>query len=354
MLLVCLVLCAVGGLFLALLLWSVPATGDPAPAGSTRPGPDRERAAAPSARIDPLPAPPAAAREGVLQPLLPRSGPPPEADPQQLFDRERYRGLGTLRITVRTGPAVAFPESWTLVLEPSDVLIGGQYARGRRVVVTGGEQELVLDDVPLGGYSVRAEAPRMNGVLQRVLLARPHENDRHVFLELKPAGFLTGRVVDGEGNDVAGVPIVLEPFDAGTRRTARTDPAGVYLFEDVLDGEYRLYAGVPESPLVAARELAFSAPSLTMPDFELPLLGELSILVLELGDIPAPAIHITGFGQEGGRIDVTTNDRGEALARFLPPGWFTVLAQHGDGSRTRARVQLEPGETREVVIVLQR
>ena len=359
MLLVCLVLCALGGLFLALVMWGVPAAGDPAPGLTTDAGPEREHGTtdnSPRPVLDlgrpELDASPP--REGVIQEMLPREGPLPQSEPLRLFDRERFAGLGTLRITTRAAAGVPFPEAWTLVLEPSDVLIGGQYASARRVVVTGSEPSLVLDDVPLGGYAVRAEAPNLNCMRKLILLAQPHETDREVFLELQPAGFLKGRVVDGAGNAIDGVPVVLEPLAAGTRRTTHTDPAGSYLFEDVLDGEYNIYAGVPESPLGTTRGLAMTAPYLVMPDLELPLLGELSILVLERGDIPAPAIHVTGFGQEGGRIDVTTNDYGEARARFLPAGWFTLLAQHGDGGRTRARVRLKAGESGEVVIVLER
>jgi len=177
-----------------------------------------------------------------------------------------------------------------------------------------------------------------------------------VFLVLAPAGFVTGRVVDVAGADVAGVPLVLEASDSGERRTAFTDPAGVYLFEDVLDGESRLFPGAPESPLSPARELAFRAPSLTMPTFELPVLGELEIQVFERGRIPAAGIRVVGYGRDGGRIDVTTDDRGRARARFLPAGWFTLLAQHGDdeGGRTRARVELDAGRTAQVEILLER
>ena len=355
MLVVCLLLCAAGGL--ALVLWitlATPEGGTAVQVQGTGPALEREREPAALAGERQPPPATAAVREGVLQELLPRPGPLPESEPLRLFDRERFDGVGTLRVRARTPPGVPFPEHWTLVLEPSDVLIGGQYARGRRLAVAGGEQELVLEDVPLGGYSVRAEAARMNCERKLILLAQPNERDRPVFLELKPAGFLTGRVLDAEGGDVPGVSVVLEALASGTRRTALTDPAGAYLFEGVLDGEYRLFAGVPESPLAPARELAFTAPSLTMPDIELPVLGQLELLVLEPGDLPAPDLHVTGYGKQGGRIDVTTDEHGEAVARFLPAGWFTVLAHHGDGGRTRVRVELEPGQSRSVVIVLER
>ena len=352
-LVVCLALIGLVGL--ATLLWE-PAPGDGnggvAASPGTQESTEREP---PSVTLDlgGSRSEPGLQGEVLLEGLLPRTGPPPESDPLALFDEQRFAGVGTLRVTVRTAPGVEFPAQWTLVLEPSDVLIGGVHATGRRVPVSG-TQELVLDDVVLGGYSVHAEAASMNCDPNLVLLALPNEADRRVFLELVPAGYLTGRVVDGSGADVDGVPMVLEPFEGGVRRTTHTDPAGVFLFENVLDGEYRLFAGVPESPIAPARDLAFRAPSLNMPVLELPALGEIDILVLDVGDLPVAGLQVTGYGKQGGRIDVTTDDRGQATARFLPEGWFTLLAQHGDGERTRARAEVHAGEACEVVIRLHR
>jgi hypothetical protein len=54
--------------------------------------------------------------------------------------------------------------------------------------------------------------------------------------------------VKAAGESVAGAPVYLEAYDATNRKrlsdlkTARTDPRGVYQFQDLAPGSYRLLA----------------------------------------------------------------------------------------------------------------
>jgi len=289
---------------------------------------------------------------GPLQLTLPREGPLPPLDVERHLSGERFEGTGTMRVHAEPGPGASLPGRWTLVLGPSDALIGGERAEERRIDRGPGDLLTVVADLPLGGYEVRVEAERMNAEPQMVLLAKPSRADVDVFLELYPAGIVTGRVVDARGMDVEGLELALESPDGARTYTALTDALGVYLFEDVLDGEYRLYTGPVTNPLAEPRELAFKAPTLTMPVLEVPVLGALEVHVLDPAGLDAEGVHVTGWGRQGGRIDVTTDARGRALARFLPAGSYTLSVLHPDLGRSKERVELSAGETRRLEIRL--
>jgi hypothetical protein len=284
--------------------------------------------------------------------IRPREGLPTPADPDEIGSIERFRGTGTLRVHARPPAGRPLPEQWTLVVRPSQVLMGGDQAEERRIE-RGPEDTLsVLERLPLGGYEVGLEAPRMNAEPALILLSKPHRTDRTVFLDLTPAGYLSGRVIDADGYDVEALTLVLEPRAGGEARTSVTDQRGAYHFEHVLDGEYQLHIGGPDNPLLPARELQFLAPTLTMPPIEIPVLGALEIHVLDASGLELAGVRVTGWGKQGGRVDLTTDERGRGVARFLPAGWFSLIAEHPELGSARKRTELASGETRTVEIRL--
>jgi hypothetical protein len=278
---------------------------------------------------------------------------PPPAYPAELFSSERFRGVGTLRVIARTAGDAPFPREWHLALEPSRVLIGGEHAERRRIELRAGERELELADLALGGYELEAAAEGMSSESQQIMLARPDETLVVVHVVLRPAGFITGLVVDPHGEAVEELPILLEDVRTRERREARTDPAGRYLFEGVLDGEYILHLGSADSPLARARELSFQAPSMHVPVLEVPRLGSLVLRVVDSGGLEVSGARIQGYGSAGGRIEATTGNDGRATARFLPEGRYTVIAVREGVGRAHERVQLAAGETREVELRLE-
>jgi len=268
----------------------------------------------------------------------------PEVDPLAQISPRRFEGSGTLRVRLTARPGVAFPERWTLVVAPSKVLIGGEHASSRRIELSSGEREFVLDDLPLGGYEVRAEAPAMSSAPVLALLARPDETEADLVLEIYPAGFLAGAVFDEAGVPVEGLEVVLESATDRSRRSATTAHDGRYRFDDVLDGEYSLSAGGPERPLAPPLDIGFLAPSLHAPAITVPILGALEIRVLDRAGQPVPDARVEGYAHEGGRIDARTDERGDALARFLAPGEYVLFASHPERGQGRARGAVRAGE----------
>jgi len=264
---------------------------------------------------------------GERPPLSQRASLPPE---------ERFRGEGRIEGYLDLPAGLQAPRPWTLVLEPSKVLIGGDRAEGRRVTFEQGEREFALEHVPLGGYQLRAEAVNMSGAPELLLLARPDAQDVIVHLALRQAAFVEGWVEDAAGAPVEGVTLVLEPLAGGETRTTLTDVRGGYRFENVPDGDHRLSAGRAPSPLAQPLELAVSPPSVSVPRIVVPLLYELEIAVLDSAENPVAGVALDGWGSGGGTVSATTDARGTALARHLPAGRITVNASIGEGAAQRS------------------
>jgi hypothetical protein len=254
---------------------------------------------------------------------------------------DRFEGLGRLRGSVQVRGGAAFPERWSLVLEPSAAVVTPSRAEHRRIDHAE-TNEFDVEDLPLGAYAVSVEAPGMNSVPRQVLLQKP-VTDIFITITIHPAGFLTGSVSDSSGRPIADIEVLLERRDGGGLRSQRTDGGGSYLFENVLDGEYRLFVGNTTNPSVPPRELAFSAPSLHMPPIVLPPLGEIEICVRDGSGNPLEGVLLRGYGDEGGTIEAKTNRDGIAKASLLPPGFYTVIASSPALGEARGRCRLEPG-----------
>lgn len=260
---------------------------------------------------------------------------PPRSARLSLPPEERFRGEGRIEGFLDLPQGTAVPVPWTLVLEPSKVLIGGDRASGRRVVFEHGEREFTLERVPLGGYQLRAEAANMSGPAELLLLARPDSHDVIVHVALRPAAFVEGWVEDAEGAPVEGLTMVLEPLADGETRSVATAARGGYRFENVPDGEHRLSAGGPPNPLAPPLELLVSPPSVSVPRIVVPVLSELEISVLDAFGQPVAGATVEGWGSGGGSVSVTTDRLGLALARHLAAGRVTLNASIGEGAERR-------------------
>lgn len=94
------------------------------------------------------------------------------------------------------------------------------------------EGRFVLEDVPDGGYRLRATAASYPEARSWVNVPL----QKFVRIEMRPAGIITGNVVDGRGNAVAGARILLstsawERDAAGGAAKGETDDRGAYRLE---------------------------------------------------------------------------------------------------------------------------
>lgn len=289
---------------------------------------------------------PAAGRDtAALEPILGPSGAP-------LYDdAKRFRGYGGLRGHVEARGGAAFPESWSLLFAPSRFLDGQGNPIERRVEFTGGVRDFEVEGLPLGGYDVRIAAPGWNSRIFPVLLERTTPIP-FVNLEIYPAGHLEGRLVGADKLPAEGVAVFIEALADGERLDAVSDLAGVFRFTNVLDGEYRLYVGPKNNPLIEPLSLSFLSPAMYLPDFELPVLGEVEFIVTDIEGLPLAGVSLHGSGTAGGVVEGLTGADGTLLVRFLPAGRYRVRADLEGKSTRRTSFDLTTEERAEVHVRL--
>ena len=280
-------------------------------------------------------------------PRPPGSGPGREVaapDPAPLTGSST---TGRIRGTLEVDEGLELPTVWTVVTGPSFYLPDKDTAVELSVDVSGAD--FVVDDLPFGGYAVRAVAAGMNGLDVHVGVG-PTNPEPYVTLRLSRAGFLDGEVLWEGGAPVEGLEVWLEDASSGARRTVRTDLTGTWRIDDVLDGEYLLTYGHPDDPLVPARKLQFRAPSLRVPRQELAPLAEIEVEVLDPFGFPVEGATVTAHGSAGGQVDETTDADGIARARFLPPGRWRIDTTHPEHPRASDTREIAAGERCEVLV----
>ncbi|MDZ4773901.1 MAG: carboxypeptidase-like regulatory domain-containing protein [Planctomycetota bacterium] len=275
----------------------------------------------------------------VIERDAPRVPTSTEAPPAALGP-QRFVGRGRIHGEVLAADGVQFPNDWSLVVEPSPTLIGSEYAITKRIEFHAGERAFDVDDLPLAGYQVRAVAPSLNCTDLSVLLVKGSEV---VFgtLQFKPSGFIEGRVVSAVGTPADGVAIVLEEVATKLRRTQSADANGAFSFHDVLDGEYKLYVGSAETPLVKPGDIQFRAPSLRFKDVTLPATGTLLVETRSENGAPLSDVEVSGFGTQGGAFRVKTDFQGRARVAWLPPGDYRIEGKSDDERRGRVTLAVD-------------
>ena len=345
-------LAAVVGVFLIgtafLMLGPLSGDGDALEAPAPRLAPAVE---SPSSRG--LGAPADLARPEDTDPVDPAESPEPSLArvPEATDLEERWRGEGSIRGVVDVPRGTPFPARWSVEIGPSRSLLGRERAARRQLEFTGDQREFAFEELPLGGYDVRARAEGMNSLPIAVLLQRGNP-DPYVSLQLTPAGTLSGFVVDGELAPVEALAVTLRGTGpgSGAERLTRTDPAGRYVFEKVLDGTYELLVGHTANPVSTSKNIIFRAPTLHVPRIELPTLGRIQVLVFDANFQPVQGARVRGTGgKDGGYVDDITNERGEAWGHLLPAGRYRIYAD-SEGRTARATFELSAGEFREVEI----
>jgi hypothetical protein len=264
-------------------------------------------------------------------------------------DPTEFEGRGSIRGRVSAARGARFPSRWTAVVRPSLYLRGKERAVERAVEHTGDEREFTVGDLPLGGYDLTIEAPGMNSQVLPVLLVRGSEHP-FVTITVSPTGFLHGLVVGEDGSLAPDLTVTLERTATKLRSTTVTGPTGAWRFEDVPDGEYRLYFGAVEAPLLPFDELSFRAPSMHFPLRELPPTAALWIYTVDTAGHRVGGVKVQGFGSAGGRIRGTTDGDGALLVRYLPPGHFNLSARDDAGRRGKMVADLELGPAQELNI----
>jgi hypothetical protein len=266
-------------------------------------------------------------------------------------DPERFRGRGRIRgEIVKSG--VALPGRWTLVLEPHPTLVGSETAERRRVELERGETTFDVGDLPLGGYRVRAVAPGLNSVPASVLLVRG-SSDVFVSLRFAASGLVDGFVLDDAGAPAEGVRVTIEDQATHDRESQVTDAGGGFLFRGIVDGEYTIRFGDPESPLVLPGAFTFRAPTLRWRETRLPPTGSALVRVRDAAGRAVPEAEVLGSASPSGVLRGRADADGVLEVRWLIPGRYALTANAPDRRTGRALVAVEAGKRAEVVVAVE-
>lgn len=275
-------------------------------------------------------------------------------DPKVLAQAYSFDGKGTIRGSVALPPGMSMPREWELELAPHPYLQGSERAIHKRVRFEAGEREFRVDDLPFGGYRVRALAKDMNSFACDVLLVRGSP-DQHVQPQLLPAGWLDGRLLDAQARPAEGVEVRL--VDPQTRQERRTlsDAAGAWEFQALLDGDYELYFFGAGHALLGPESIAFRAPRMHYPDRTMPACGEFLVRVIDALGRPAVGAQLSAYGRPTGRLDAITDERGECRLRWLAVGsWRISVRDEVEGLSARSEIELGAGESPEILLRLSR
>lgn len=248
--------------------------------------------------------------------------------------KDRFKGRGTLRGTVDLSIGDQFPSSWTLVIEASTSLAGAQHAEPRRVDFPGDQRDFEVEDLPLAGYNVRAEAKGFNGLGMPVLLERASPS-AYLMLQISPSGYITGRVTNKLLEPLDGLEIWLfqgsppafgQPSEGSQMTKSLAD--GTYTFDQVLDGPHTLIFGAPIAPIVPPLALQFRAPVLTVPSPKFPDMTKLRLMITDEDNLPLAGAMIRGSGSNGGSFEYETLPDGILMLPHLVPGHYRFVVTH--------------------------
>ena len=295
----------------------------------------------PSADPDPLP-------EVTHQPPTPLE---PNRDPGRPQSADRTDGIGSLRgvLLDRTGRGI--PNEWTLVLAPNKAIRPPTPRSELRVEFHAAEERFEVPDVPLGAYDVWVDAPGINRRATPVLLVRGSESP-FISLELHARGYLEGVVLDVNGVPVDELQVSLISVSGQGDRTTRTDGAGRYLFDDLIDGDYELVIGARHNPLVGPEDLSFQAPSLHYPLRRVPELGSVLVHAVDTDRFPIAGARVDGFALDGGVLGGDSDSEGYCEVRNLVPGRYRLSVRGAGNAVGRGVCFVNAGEQAEIEIIL--
>ncbi len=259
---------------------------------------------------------------------------------------------GRIHGAVNVPPGVPFPERWELHVRPARYYDAGG-ATERTLVFEAGESEFEVEELPLGHYEVLPVAEGLNAHAQPVVLTA-ESSWVYVSTLMTPAGTLSGQLLHESGTGVDGLTIRLIDRRSEFERVVETDLAGVFRFERLPDGEYRLEYGEVVNPLREPRTISFRAPSMHLPAEHVESSGQVTIQVLDSGGNPVEGVVLTGSGSGGGTIDRVTNADGTSRIAGLPAGDYRIWCTHPErGERELEVFTLHSGDHATVQFVLE-
>lgn len=273
------------------------------------------------------------------------------ADPGRPQNSARTDGIGSLRGVLLDRSGKGVPTRWTLVLSPNPAIRTPTPRRELRVEFHAAEERFHIPDVPLGAYEVWVDAPGLNRRATPVLLVRGSESP-FISLELHARGYLEGVVLDVNGAAVAELQVSLISVSGQGDLAVRTDGAGRYLFDDLIDGDYQLVIGARHNPLVGPEDLSFQAPSLHYPLRRVPELGSVLVRAIDKQRLPIAGARVDGFAPDGGILGGDCDAQGACIVRNLVPGRYRLSVRGTGDAVGRGVCFVRAGEQAEIEVIV--
>jgi len=162
-------------------------------------------------------------------------------------------------------------------------------------------------------------------------------------------GSIIGKVLDAEGNPISGIEMQLEPG----KLKAKTNKKGVYSFEDLKPGKYRLLLKAPDDTLMFVTRVTVSAGVISeVSDITLSLVEELPEVIIE-DIVTEPIIEEVKYGIVRGYLydvdatllknikvylgniaETSTDENGMFEFNEVPPGKYDIYVKGEDGTIT--------------------
>ncbi|MBK7876884.1 MAG: hypothetical protein IPJ77_14255 [Planctomycetes bacterium] len=255
---------------------------------------------------------------------------------------------GTLVVSVASAGGEAWTGAFELWVEHRPRLGTRSLHPGAYTRHSGAEAH--VEGLPAGEYALHARASGRRSVDASVTLEVGHVATARV--QLERAGTIRGRLLDGaDALDTVAVRLVSK--DGRHADAVATDAEGRFVFESVLESDWRIEVGPPHDPLLKDWTIEYRGTELDLGERALEGLTTLLVTVHDEHGNPIPSARVWD-GQLSGHFDLRTDENGTARARHLPPRQLRVFAEHADHGQTNRPIRIEAATPAQLELVLPR
>lgn len=209
-------------------------------------------------------------------------------------------------------------------------------------------------ELPEGRWSVDARARGCASPEFSIDVGDGTTMPAQVRITLVAAHAVHGRLMSAAREPLAEFPLSAHSAVDGRLRHAVTDPLGYFEIEGLAEGRHALAFGDPEHPAWHWRTIEVRGTSLDVGVVEAPELADVTVVVVDDEGVVLEGVSIAGRGARGGRIEGSTNERGELRAERVPLGRYLVTASARSRGRVEGWVELESGAENRCTLRLRR
>ena len=281
-----------------------------------------------------------------------------EAGPLPYRNMKRvFEGMGQISGELFPSDSAPMPDTWTLVIEPSQFAMGRETAVRKELEFPGNQTTFEVRDLPMASYRVYARAKGQASMALEVSLFKIEgpghrvKDHSHIMLRLQPLSGLQVTVRTADLSPAIELPLTLESRITKQRWEAKTNVAGRHEFEQLPAGQFTLLVGYADQPLIPAADVLVSMGKIANWEGTLPVTHRLSIKVIDGQGRALPGAILRGHG--GAPIDGITDFEGMFTQAYMPAETYRIRAEHKESEshgRTVVTLPLDATSPDPVVI----